>query len=190
MVTIFLVNNMKRYHCLECGHIFELKDELLCPICKNSKEELLLKTIEIEEVVKNSRIPNYLNTDKELRDKLEHFTKRRNHSSAYLKVCSKKLIELGYFELALMLERIALSKLDVETKLISALGVTDDMRLNLNNLIAKAIEDVKLAKELEELAKIKHDEDIYRLLNSVAVEETINLVTLNTILDQLLKKKN
>ncbi|MBO5711555.1 MAG: hypothetical protein J6R47_01835, partial [Acholeplasmatales bacterium] len=145
---------MKRYHCLECGHIFELKDELLCPICKNSKEELLLKTIEIEEVVKNSRIPNYLNTDKELRDKLEHFTKRRNHSSAYLKVCSKKLIELGYFELALMLERIALSKLDVETKLISALGVTDDMRLNLNNLIAKAIEDVKLAKELEELAKI------------------------------------
>jgi rubrerythrin len=181
---------MKRYHCLECGHIFELKDKLMCPICKNSKEELLLKTIEIKEVVESAGLPNYKNTDKELRDKLEHFTKRRNHSSAYLKVCAYKLIELGYFDLALILERIAVSKLDVETKLIDALGVTDNMRLNLNNLITKAIEDVKLAKELEELAKIKHDDEIYKLLNSVAIEEACNLVTLNTVLDKLIKKEN
>ena len=177
---------MKRYHCLECGKIFEAKDKLECPICKNNKEELILKTIEIEEVINNTNIPSYKNMDIELRNKLEHFVKRRNHSSAYLKICAHKLIEIGYFDLALILERIAVSKLEVESRLINALGVNDDMRFNLNNLITKALEDVKLAKEIEELAKIKKDDDIYRLLNEIVIEEAQNLITLNTLLEKLL----
>ncbi len=180
---------MKRFHCLECGQTFEAKGELVCPICKNNKEELILKTIEIEDTINNAGIPSYKNMDRELKNKLEHYMKRRNHSSAYLKVCAVKLIELGYMDLGLILERIATAKLNVETKLINAIGVTEDMRLNINNLIAKALEDVKLAKELEDLAKVKGNEDVYRLLNSVVIEEAFNLIQLNVALDKLLACK-
>ena len=33
--------------CLECGHSFDNLNSKECPICKNEKDEMLLKSIEI-----------------------------------------------------------------------------------------------------------------------------------------------
>lgn len=180
---------MRRYLCLECGNNVDLKGVYICPICNNKDKTKLLQNIDIEvsrEFVDNKTSYNKVN--KEVLDKINHFVKTRCHSSAYLKVCACDLKELGEFELARELEDVAIKKLEVETKLLEMLGTSNDVRLNMSNLIAKTLEDCKLAKEIEELAKISNNDEIAKLLTIVLIEESNNLFLLNLISNKIVEK--
>jgi rubrerythrin len=183
------VIKLRRYLCLECGNNVDLKGVYICPICNNKDKTKLLQNIDIEvsrEFVDNKTSYNKVN--KEVLDKINHFVKTRCHSSAYLKVCACDLKELGEFELARELEDVAIKKLEVETKLLEMLGTSSDIRLNMSNLIAKALEDVKLAREIENYAKNNNNVEIAKLLSAILIDESTNLFILNVISNKIVEK--
>lgn len=159
-----------KYSCYICGSNFDMNDKLTCPICGNNDNNYLLKTIEIED-----------NKDDELKDRIKVFLSRKCHSSAYIKLCAIKLKDLGHFELANELERIAVQKLDYEALLLEILGVTEDVRMNLNNVVTRAVEDVNLAKEISRLEEVNDNEAICEILSNMKHEEEKNVVALSNI---------
>lgn len=180
---------MRKYLCLECGNNVDLNENGICPICSNSNRNTLLLNIEIEvskEFCENKNLLNKLDSD--LNDKLNHYLKTRCHSSAYLKLCAMNLKELGEFELSNELEFVAIKKLEVETKLLELLGTSSNIRLNMSNLIAKALEDVKLAQELEKLASKDDNDIIVKELSKVLIDESNNLFILNLISNKIVEK--
>jgi hypothetical protein len=183
---------LRKYLCLECGNNVDLKGIFICPICNNKDKMKLLQNIEIEvgkEFIDKDNKTSYNQINKEVLEKINHYVKTRCHSSAYLKVCACNLKDLGEFELARELEYVADKKLEIETRLLEILGTTDDIRLNMSNLITKALEDCKLAKEIEELASNNGNKEIAKLLSVVLVEECNNLFILNLISDKIIEKK-
>lgn len=160
-----------RYSCSICGNYFDKDKEAACPICGNNDEGYLLKSIEIE--------------DEESKDdfkvKIKSYLGRKCHSAAYIKLCSKKLEELGYFDLAKELNDVAIKKLEYEAILLELLGVKDDIRLNLNNVISRAVEDVHLAKEISALEYMNNNEGIYSLMQRMKSDEEKNIFILNHI---------
>lgn len=159
-----------KYNCYICGSNFEEHDKLLCPICGNDDVNYLLKSIEIE-----------TDDNDEGKEKIKKFLARKCHSSAYIKLCSRKLNDLGYYDLANELERIAIQKLDYEALLLEILGVKDDMRLNLNNVVTRAVEDVNLAKEISDLENMNNHEGIFETLSKMKIEEEKNIMVLSNI---------
>lgn len=167
-----MVIKMKKYNCTICGHFFELNDDndTCCPICGTNDKEYLLEALEIEDKSKD-----------ELREVLGTYLKRKCHSAAYIKLCSKKLEELGYYELSKELDMVAQKKLEYEAILLELFGVKNDIRLNLNNVVTRAIEDVYLANKITELEKKNHNDDIFNLLKNLKHEEEKNIFVLNCI---------
>lgn len=160
-----------KYSCSICGNYFEDKNKkLICPICGNTDENYLLKSIEIEENKKDN-----------IKEKLRFFLSRKCHSAAYIKLCSKKLEDLGYFDLAKELDVVAQKKLEYEAVLLEMLGVKDDIRLNLNNVVSRAMEDLHLAKEITDLEKKEDNEGIFSLLEKMKYDEEKNVFILNSI---------
>ena len=183
---------MKRYLCLECGNNVELKNGYVCPICNNKDKTKLLQNIEIEVSENFLRTENktiYNKINEMVLDKLNHYIKTRCHSSAYLKLCAYNLKDIGEFELAIELEKVAIKKLEIESRLLELLGTTNDIRLNMSNLISKALEDCKLASEIEELARNNNNKEIAKLLNVILIEESNNLYVLNLISNKIIEKK-
>ncbi len=160
-----------KYSCSICGTYFEGENKnLICPICGNSDTNYLLKSIEIEDDKKD-----------DIKEKVKYFLSRKCHSAAYIKLCSKKLEDLGYFELAQELNIVAQKKLEYEAVLLEILGVKDDIRLNLNNVVTRAIEDLYLAKEITELENKDDNEGIFSLLKQMKYDEEKNIFILNNI---------
>ena len=181
---------LRKYLCLECGNNVDLKGIFICPICNNKDKTKLLQNIEIEvgkEMIMDNKT-SYNKVNKELLEKLNHYVGTRCHSSAYLKVCACDLKDLGEFELARELEYVADKKLEIETRLLEMLGTSNDIRLNMSNFISKALEDCKLAKEIEELANGDNNEEIRKLLSLVLIEESNNLFILNLITKKIVEK--
>jgi rubrerythrin len=183
---------MRKYLCLECGNNVDLKGLFICPICNNKDKTKLLQNIEIEvseEFIKTDNNKTSFNRLSEgLNEKLNHYVKTRCHSSAYLKLCAIKLKDIGEFELARELDYVANKKLEVETKLLEMLGTSSDIRLNMSNLIAKALEDVKLAREIENYAKNNNNVEIAKLLSAILIDESTNLFILNVISNKIVEK--
>lgn len=160
-----------KYSCSICGAYFESNnDKIKCTICGNDDESYLLKSIEIEDSKEN-----------DIKEKLKIYLSRKCHSAAYIKLCSKKLEELGYFELSKELDIVAQKKLEYEALILEIIGVKDDIRLNLNNVISRAIEDLNLAKEISDLEHQENNEAIFSLLNKMKIDEEKNIFILNTI---------
>lgn len=160
-----------KYSCSICGTYFDTDDDnVKCSICGNDDQDYLLKAIEIENM-----------NSKNVKEKLKKYISRKCHSAAYIKLCSKKLEDLGYFELARELDIVALKKLEYEAFILEILGVKDDIRLNLNNVISRAIEDLNLAKEISDLEHQENNEGIYSLLNKMKADEEKNIFILSTI---------
>lgn len=161
-----------KYSCSICGTYFENDNHknLICPICGNNDTNYLLKSIEIEDEKKD-----------DVKEKVKYFLSRKCHSAAYIKLCSKKLEELGYFDLSQELNIVAQRKLEYEAILLEILGVKDDIRLNLNNVVTRAIEDLYLAKEITELENKDDNEGIFSLLQQMKCDEEKNIFILNNI---------
>lgn len=182
---------MKKHLCLECGNNVDLKGVYICPICNNKDKTKLLQNIEIEvseELIKSNNKTSYNRLSEGLNEKINHYVKTRCHSSAYLKLCAIKLKDIGEFELARELDYVANKKLEVETKLLEMLGTSSDIRLNMSNLIAKALEDVKLAREIENYAKVNNNVEIAKLLSAILIDESTNLFILNVISNKIIEK--
>ena len=89
--------------------------------------------------------------------------------------------------LALSLEEIARRKASVESKLLEIYGLRDDLRLNLNNILMRAEEDVKHSYLIAGMAK--DNNDLYNVMYDLAKEEAINLASLNGVLKEFLDRK-
>lgn len=160
-----------KYSCSICGNYFEGEAKnLICPICGNHDENYLLKTIEISDEKKD-----------DVKEKIKYFLSRKCHSAAYIKLCSKKMEELGYFDLSKELDLVAQKKLEYEALLLEILGVKNDIRLNLNNVITRAVEDMYLAKEITALENKDDNEGIFSLLQKMKYDEEKNIFILNNI---------
>ncbi len=160
-----------KYNCAICGNYFEkTKSELICPICGNSDENYLLKAIEIEEDKKD-----------DIQERIKHFLSRKCHSAAYIKLCSKRMEELGQFDLAKELDIVAQKKLEYEAILLDMLGIKNDIRLNLNNVLTRAMEDVHIAEEIMKLEEKEDNESIIHLLKQMKADEEKNVFILNNI---------
>jgi hypothetical protein len=58
----------------------------------------------------------------------------------------------------------------------------------MSNLIAKALEDVKLAREIENYAKDNNNVEIAKLLSAILIDESTNLFILNVISNKIVEK--
>lgn len=129
-----------------------------------------------------------LTTDEELKYEIKDYLDNKTHSCAYLKVCASELRRLGHAPLALALEDIAYKKMNYEATLMEAFGMKEDVRLNLNNVLIRAEEDVKFAKKIEELALNKKEYEVYSLMHELVKSEASNLTCIMMILDKVLKE--
>lgn len=129
-----------------------------------------------------------LTTNEELKNQIKAYLDNKTHSCAYLKVCASELKRLGFLSLGLAMEDIAYKKMNYEAALMEAFGMKDDLRLNLNNVLIRAEEDVKFAKEIEKLAKEKEELEVYSLMHELAKSEATNLTCIMSILDKYLKE--
>ncbi len=66
----------------------------------------------------------------------------------------------------------------------------EDIRLNLNNVLVRAEEDVELAKKIADLAMEKKEWEVYNLMHELAKTEAENLSALMGILNRMLKDRN
>ena len=86
--------------------------------------------------------------------------------------------------------RLSYSKLNFEAMLMEAFGMKEDIRLNLNNVLVRAEEDVELAKKIADLAMEKKEWEVYNLMHELAKTEAENLSALMGILNRMLKDRN
>ncbi len=128
--------------------------------------------------------------NEDLKYEIKSYLDNKTHSSAYIKVCAMELKRLGHMELSLALESIAYSKLNFEAMLMEAFGMKEDIRLNLNNVLVRAEEDVELAKKIADLAMEKKEWEVYNLMHELAKTEAENLSALMGILNRMLKDRN
>jgi len=174
---------MEKMICLECGHSFNFDKSKECPICKNSNEKLLLKPIEVKD------IDNKLGLgDEKIKMSIKKLLVDKTHSVAYIKLCAKMLEENGYMSLARSLEEIARRKSTIEMMLLDIYGIKDDLRLNLNNVLMRAEEDVKHSYLISQMAKDNNEEELYNLMKDLVKEEALNLTLLNGVLKDYLKE--
>lgn len=169
--------------CLECGHTFDAEEHHGCPICKNKEDGTLLKSFDF----KNYKMHELgICKDEEIKQEVKNFLDNKNHSAAYIKLCAKELERMGYMHLSLGLEEIAQRKVAYESVLMEAFGMKDDVRLNLNNVLIKAEEDVAFASKIATLAKQKNDDAVHDLMHEMAKSEAENLAAMMGILDRYL----
>ena len=109
-----------------------------------------------------------LANSEDIKYEIKKYLDNKTHSSAYIKVCSMELKRLGYMELSMALEKIAESKMHFEAVLMEAFGIKDDIRLNLNNVLIRAEEDVVFARKIELLAKDHNEHEVYTLMHELA----------------------
>lgn len=119
-----------------------------------------------------------------IKDEVKNYLDRKTHSAAYIRLCGMEAKRLGKMELSMALNELATAKMENEAILMEAFGVKEDLRLNLNNVILRATEDVAFANKIADLAKKKKEEDAYALLYQLAKNESDNLEALKGILSQ------
>ena len=78
--------------------------------------------------------------------------------------------------------------MNYEAALMEAFGMKDDVRLNLNNVLIRAEEDVKFAKKIEKLALEKEELEVYSLMHELVKSEATNLTCIMSILNKYLKE--
>ncbi|MDE5715016.1 MAG: hypothetical protein K2I42_02680 [Anaeroplasmataceae bacterium] len=126
----------------------------------------------------------------DLKYEIKSYLDNKTHSSAYLKVCSNELKRLGHMDLSLVMESIAHAKLNFEAMLMEAFGMKEDIRLNLNNVLVRAEEDVKLARKIADLAMEKKEWEVYNLMYELAKTEAENLTAIMGVLNRMIKDRN
>ena len=72
--------------------------------------------------------------------------------------------------------------------LLDIYGIKDDLRLNLNNVLMRAEEDVKHSYLISQMAKDNNEEELYNLMKDLVKEESLNLTLLNGVLKDYLKE--
>lgn len=174
---------MTKMICLECGHIFNSEENKFCPICKNTEDKTLLKSLDFKDYKMHGL---GICKDEEIKYEVKNFLDSKTHSAAYIKLCAKELERMGYMHLSVALEKIAHRKVAYESMLMEVFGVKDDIRLNLNNVLMKAEEDVKFASKIAKLAKQKDDDAVHDLMHEMARSEAENLTAIMGILDRFL----
>lgn len=125
--------------------------------------------------------------NEELKYEIKKYLDNKTHSSAYIKVCAMELKRLGRMELSVALEIIAESKMHFEAVLMEAFGMKDDIRLNLNNVLMRAEEDVVFARKIELLAKDTDEHEVYTLMHELAKTEAENLAALMGIVNKVIE---
>lgn len=175
---------MNKMICLSCGYSFDFSENKECPICKNSSDKLMIKPIEIEDFNNGLGICD----NEELKMNVKKLLVDKTHSVAYIKLCAKQLEENGHMSLASVLEEIARRKASVEMELLNIYGLRDDIRLNLNNILMRAEEDVKHSYIISKMAKEKNNEELFNVMNDLVKKEAINLASLNGVLREYLKE--
>ena len=165
--------------CLECGFSFDASKNKECPICNTSDEKMLLKSIDFNKYQMHKLS---ICNDEEIRREVKKLLDSKNHSVAYIKVCAKDLERKGYMHLALALEEIARRKACIEALLLEAFGMKDDFRMNMNNILIRAEQDVIHSADIARMAKEKKDDAIHDLMHEMAKNEASNLASLNGVL--------
>lgn len=130
-----------------------------------------------------------LANSEDIKYEIKKYLDNKTHSSAYIKVCSMELKRLGYMELSMALEKIAESKMHFEAVLMEAFGIKEDIRLNLNNVLIRAEEDVVFARKIELLAKDHNEHEVYTLMHELAKTEAENLAALMGITSQIMEDR-
>ena len=125
----------------------------------------------------------------ELKYEIKKYLDNKTHSSAYIKVCSMEMKRLGFMQLSLALDKIAESKMYFEAVLMEAFGMKEDIRLNLNNVLIRAEEDVVFARKIELMAKEKDEHEVYTLMHELAKTEAENLAALMGIVNQVIEDR-
>ncbi|MDE6660320.1 MAG: hypothetical protein K2J93_00665 [Anaeroplasmataceae bacterium] len=131
-----------------------------------------------------------LANNEEIKYEIKKYLDNKTHSSAYIKVCAMELKRLGHMELSIALDKIAESKMQFEAVLMEAFGMKDDIRLNLNNVLMRAEEDVVFARKLELLAKDNNEHEVYTLMHELAKTEAENLAALMGIVGKVAEDDN
>ena len=131
-----------------------------------------------------------LANNEEIKYEIKKYLDNKTHSSAYIKVCAMELKRLGHMELSLALDKIAESKMQFEAVLMEAFGMKDDIRLNLNNVLMRAEEDVVFARKIELLAKDNNEHEVYTLMHELAKTEAENLAALMGIVGKVAEEDN
>ena len=126
-----------------------------------------------------------LANNEELKYEIKKYLDNKTHSSAYIKVCAMELKRLGHMELSVALDKIAESKMCFEAVLMEAFGMKDDIRLNLNNVLMRAEEDIVFARKIELLAKDNNEHEVYTLMHELAKTEAENLAALMGIVNRV-----
>lgn len=72
---------------------------------------------------------------------------------------------------------------------MEAFGIKDDIRLNLNNVLIRAEEDVVFARKIELLAKDHNEHEVYTLMHELAKTEAENLAALMGITSQIMEDR-
>ena len=169
--------------CLECGYSFNYDENKECPICKSKDEDKMLRSIDFSDF--HMHKIGICNQD-ELKMQVKELLEKQNHSVAYMKVCGYELERLGYMDLSMSINEIAKRKANMEALVLEAYGIKDEIRVNLNNIIVKATEDVKLANLIAKHAKEKNNDALHDLMHEMAKNEATNLAVLNGILKKYL----
>ena len=131
-----------------------------------------------------------LANNEEIKYEIKKYLDNKTHSSAYIKVCAMELKRLGHMELSIALDKIAESKMQFEAVLMEAFGMKDDIRLNLNNVLMRAEEDVVFARKIELLAKDNNEHEVYTLMHELAKTEAENLAALMGIVGKVAEDDN
>ncbi len=125
----------------------------------------------------------------DLKYEIKKYLDNKTHSSAYIKVCAMELKRMGQMEMSLALEKIAESKMHFEAVLMEAFGMKEDVRLNLNNVLIRAEEDVVFARKIEMLAKENKEHEVYTLMHELAKTEAENLAALMGIVNRVIEDR-
>lgn len=120
-----------------------------------------------------------------IKDEVKAYLDQKTHSAAYIRLCGMEAKRLGKMELSMALNELAASKMENEAILMEAFGIKEDIRLNLNNVIIRATEDVAFAKKIADLAQKKHESEAYAMLHQLAIKESENLEALKGILSRI-----
>ena len=119
----------------------------------------------------NEGIIYSLNDIKESKIKLRKILELKLHSCCYLRLCSIKLLDLGYMRLANEFTLLASQKYCYEATALAMLKLESDIKFNMAFVINKALEDVELSKKIEKLEHRQDNEGIFNLLSSVIYDE-------------------
>ena len=72
---------------------------------------------------------------------------------------------------------------------MEAFGMKEDVRLNLNNVLIRAEEDVVFARKIEMLAKENKEHEVYTLMHELAKTEAENLAALMGIVNRVIEDR-